>query len=94
MSQAIEITDCRGEGNIVVKILESPRPFRAAYQDQRGLIHLLPCRHNEWEEKYWTSIKLHVPGIQFLGAMEERGQDRAVEHLTTVLPFDLSRRGV
>ena len=43
----IAITDCPGEGNIVVKVLECSHPFRAAFQDQDGLMHLLPSRTAE-----------------------------------------------
>jgi hypothetical protein len=83
----IEVTDFSGEGNIIVKVLECPRPFRAAFSDRQGLVHVLPSRTAEWGAKHWLSIKLHVPEMQFLGAIEEQQAMRGRSGPATILPF-------
>lgn len=79
----IEITDFSGGDNIVVKVLECSHPFRAAFADQHGLVHVLPSRTAEWGTNHWLSIKLHIPEMQFLGAIEAHSASGPA----TILPF-------
>lgn len=79
----IEVTDFSGGDNILIKVLECPHPFRAAFADQSGLVHVLPSRTAEWGTKHWLSLKLHIPEMRFLGAIEAHGKPG----LATILPF-------